>query len=88
MQASTSARPEVKMPPGVRYGRSIFGRRMRRVMCAAIISTYDRVAPNTATRISRSPWPVSDRAKPMIPGMTKASTGALLLLVSDSLRGR
>ena len=27
-------------------------------------------------------------AKPMMPGMTKASTGALLLLVSDSLRGR
>ena len=29
----------VKIPPGVRYGRSILGRLIRRVMCAAIIST-------------------------------------------------
>ncbi|SKT92487.1 Uncharacterised protein [Mycobacteroides abscessus subsp. abscessus] len=38
-QAITSAKPLVAIPPGVRYGRSISGSRMRSTMWLTIMST-------------------------------------------------
>lgn len=57
-------------------------------MWLTIISTYDSAAPNTAMLSSTAPCPVSDSRKPITPGTTSASVGALRPLVTDRARGR
>ncbi len=64
------------------------GSRTRRTMWLTIISTYERAAPNTAMFSSIAPWPVNDSTKPMTPGTTNASVGALRELTTEIALGR
>ena len=46
------------------------------------------VAPNTAIKMSKSPSPVKESKKPIMPGMIMAQYGALFSLVSDKFFGK